>query len=126
MATRRPTTIVNLASEEVDARGIIENRDYERALILGPAVFALLENVSFISGSFAGDPESMFIEVPQGRRVQGVVGLRNVRFHDCRFENIAIIGPPDMVAHIRSQIQFDSPPAAPDSSGGWPPASPVT
>ena len=100
----QPREIVNLASDVIDARGYVEDRDFERALILGPAVLTFIENVRFVNSSFAGDPDSLFIEVPQGRRIQGVVALRNVRFQDCRFENIAFIGTPEVVARLRKEI----------------------
>jgi hypothetical protein len=112
MSTMRPTSIVSLA-DEADVNSRIEHKSYERALIFGPAVIALLGNVSFVNGSFAGHPDAMFIEVPEKKWVQGVIGLQDVTFTDCRFENIAIIGPRDLIEQLRSEIGSPPPPLTP-------------
>jgi len=110
----RPTSIVSLC-EEADASGRISHRTFERALVLGPAVLALQNNVSFLTGSFAGHPDAMFIEVPEGKWVQGVIILEDVTFRDCRFENIGIIGTREQIEQIRSGIAGigDVPPLTP-------------
>ncbi len=100
MPLARPDKIVNIANE-TDTRGWIEHREFERAIILGPAVIVPLENVSFVSNEFAADLETLFIELPEDRGVVGMIGLRDVTFRDCRFENIGIAGTPESIARMR-------------------------
>jgi hypothetical protein len=87
----RPEKLVRLA-DEVDAESWINNRTFERSLIAGPAVILPVEKVTFERTGFQGTPDSIFIEIPVGKQVQGVVGLRNVTFTECVFQDCAIIG----------------------------------
>jgi hypothetical protein len=98
----RPEKLVRLA-EEVDAESWIVDRVFERSLIAGPAVI-LPEKVVFERSGFQGIPESIFIEIPAGKPVQGVVGLRNVRFTDCVFQDCAIIGTTDDLKTMRESL----------------------
>jgi hypothetical protein len=95
--------IVHIAQEAAGRRpSIIEHREYKDALIEGPAVLVPLEEVSFIHSSFDGDPESVFLEVPEGKTVLGVIGLRRVTFTNCEFRNIAIAGTKDAIDQFRA------------------------
>jgi len=101
------TGTVKLA-DEVDANSCIFDRVFEQATIQGPAVVAFAGNVSFDNETtWHGEPDSMLIEVPKipATPVQGVILLRNVSFRSCRFVNVAIIGPPELIAKLRDEIK---------------------
>src|ERR1017187_7348708 len=114
----RPDKIITLA-DEASAAGWVEDREFDRAIILGPAVILPAEKVGFIRTALSGIPESLFIEIPEGKPVQGVIGLRNVTFTDCRFQDIAIIGTPDAIREFREGLEpgasaeFSVPPVPP-------------
>lgn len=90
--------------DRVSVRSLIENEDFENALIVGPAVIAPLERVTIADCSFDGDPTSLFIEVPENRFVLGVIGLRNVTFRKCEFRNVGIMGTALSVAQFRQGL----------------------
>ncbi len=100
MATR-PETIIKL-TDETDADAWVVDRVFERAIILGPAVMLPVEKVAFERVGFTGSIDAMLIEIPEGKAAQGVVGLRNVSFIDCLFQDIAIIGTTETLASIRA------------------------
>jgi len=87
--------------DKAGLNSLIENETFENALIVGPAVLAPLERVTIEGCLFDGTPESIFIEVPEGRRVLGVIGLRNTAFRKCEFRNIAILGTAKSVKGFR-------------------------
>lgn len=114
MATR-PDKIIRLI-DEADADAWVVDRVFDQAIILGPAVILPAEKVTFERVGFSGTPESMFIEIPPGKPAQGVVGLRNVTFIDCLFQDIAIIGTPETLDLIREALTNrpgQAPPAPP-------------
>jgi hypothetical protein len=121
----RPQKLVRIA-EQVDADSWIVDQTFEQALILGPAVILPAEKATFIRSGFVGPPETVFIEIPVGKQVQGVVGLRNVTFVDCVFQDCAIIGTADMIKQFRDALvpslqtaagaQVSSPEVAPQRS----------
>jgi hypothetical protein len=83
---------------------LIEHREFKNALIEGPAVLAPLEQVDFVNNTFDGTIDSLFIEIPEGRNVQGVIGLRHVKFIGCEFRGIALAGTPETIAEFREQM----------------------
>jgi hypothetical protein len=96
----RPTSIVSLC-EEANERSMIEHRVFNKALVLGPAIIAPLERVTLTNSSFAGSPEALFIEVAEDRPIIGAIGLRDVTFSECRFENVGIMGTRESIAQFR-------------------------
>src|SRR5580704_19450524 len=100
----RPTKIVRL-TDEADAEAWVADRTFEQSLILGPAVAAPTGGTGFIRCAFIGPPDSILIEIPAGRQVQGIVGLRNVIFTDCVFQDIAFLGAADTLASLRSAME---------------------
>lgn len=108
----------------VDRAGIdslIDGQRFENALIVGPAVIAPLENVTVSNSSFDAPPEALFIEIAPGRRVVGVIGIRNTTFNRCEFRNVGIIAPPEAAALLRESLNAanranqDAPPQEPSS-----------
>jgi hypothetical protein len=99
--------VVKIA-DEVNIDSLVENRNFENALILGPAVLAPLERVTIAECNFDGTPEALFLEVAEGRSLVGVVGLKNVVFRRCAFRNVALIGTPQAVQEF--QRGFNVPP----------------
>jgi hypothetical protein len=94
----------------VDENLIIERQTFEDLLVLGPAVIAPLESVTFEEDTFEGeDLESLLIEVPVGRRLTGVVGLREVTFRRCRFRNIAVLGARETLESFRANVSVVQP-----------------
>jgi hypothetical protein len=70
-----------------DANANVERGDFRNVLFLGPAVVTPLGSLTVIHDTCdAPSPEAMFIQVPQGKPIVGVIGLRNNRFENCRFQ----------------------------------------
>ena len=84
--------IVELVDESTS---MITHRQFEDAVILGPAVLAPL-GASFIDCVFEGSFDSMIIVVEEGSIKQGIIGLQQVLFHRCRLRNIALIGTSEL------------------------------
>jgi hypothetical protein len=99
----RPSKIVRL-TDEIDAESWVSDKTFEQSLILGPAVVAPTEGTRFIRCAFVGPPDSMLIEIPTGRQVQGIVGLRNVAFTDCVFQDVAFLGTAETMASLRAAM----------------------
>jgi hypothetical protein len=89
-------TVIKIA-DLADSRSLIEDRKFEGAEILGPAVLAPLEGVHIANSTFGGTFDSVFREVPEGQALTGVVGLRRVVFDGCRFINIGFVGTPEFI-----------------------------
>lgn len=99
----------------IDRAGInsaIENQTFENALIVGPAVLAPILNTTIADCTFDGDPDSIFIEVAENRRVTGIIGLVNTTFRKCEFRNIAIMGTRKAIAEFRKGFKAQPPEAA--------------
>lgn len=92
--------VVQIA-QEANRRSLIENRRWDGALILGPAVLAPLDNVQISNSAFDALPEALFIEVPEGSSVVGVIGIRNVIFNDCEFRSVGIAGTRASIENFR-------------------------
>ena|ERR1700722_12133995 len=101
----RPTKVVTLFNETDEEAWVID-RVFEDSIILGPSVLALFENVIFDGVAISGDPEAALIEIPPGKNLQGIIGLRNVTFRRCWFQDIAIIGPPEVIQQFRETLQI--------------------
>ncbi len=99
--------------DEVGINSLIENKAYADSLIVGPGVIVPLDHVTMTDCGFDGTPESIFIEIPENRFVQGVIGLRNTSFLRCRFQNIAIAGTPENVKNLRAELSRGARPLSP-------------
>lgn len=84
-------------ADEADINSMIVDTEYEDCLILGPAILASLEGGSVSGCTFDADPERLFLEVPIGKTMVGVVGLRNVDFRRCRFQNVGFVATEQQV-----------------------------
>src|SRR5439155_21010616 len=83
-----------------DANSMVTNQSFVDALILGPVVVAPISDVAF-GGTWEGNPDAIFIEIPDGRYVFGIIGLSNVTFDRCVFRNVGIAGTPETIAKLR-------------------------
>lgn len=87
--------------DDVDVRtSTITGRRYENALIVGPAMLAPLDRVTFRDSTFDGSWDAVFFPVADGRFVRGVIGLIDVEFRGCRLENIGIIATPEAIERL--------------------------
>lgn len=94
-----------LLAREADERSLIEGRTFDNALILGPAIIAPLERFEMRECTWEGaDIDSLFIEVSEGRTLVGVIGLNDVTFTRCRFQNVGVIGPRRTIEFLRTGI----------------------
>jgi hypothetical protein len=84
-----------------DAQSIIEDQKHEEKLILGPAIMVPLQDVAIEECKFDGDPESLFIELPENRYVIGVIGVRATTFRLCQFRNVGIGGTSQAIAQFK-------------------------
>ena len=122
-----PVAVVVQIAQEADWQGLIENRRFEGALILGPAVLAPLDNVSFSNCVFDAPPEALFVEVNEGRPAVGMVVLRNLVFEKCRFQNVALAGTRETLRPLQSTINQTTQPVSPEEgAGGIPSAESVS
>jgi hypothetical protein len=124
--------VVQIA-QEANPRSLIENRHWDGALILGPAIVAPLNDVQITNSSFNAPPEALFVEVEEHRPIVGFVGLRNVSFNDCVFQNVGIAGTREAIetfravmdqAAVQGQASFSvssRTPSEADSSAASPP-----
>jgi hypothetical protein len=92
--------------DEANADGLIENRTFEDAVVLGPTMVVPIEDVTLDSNTFVGDPKGIFLEFSEGHPIQGGIGLRHVTFRRCAFRNVSIAGTPDVIAEVRARFQF--------------------
>src|SRR5205809_814255 len=92
--------VVRIA-DRAGINSIIENATFDDDLIVGPAVLAPLERVTIEGCQFDGTPDSIFIEVAEGRLVLGVIGMKNVTFRRCEFRNVSLLGTPQAVKQFR-------------------------
>ncbi|HSH60795.1 MAG TPA: hypothetical protein VK988_14395 [Acidimicrobiales bacterium] len=96
--------VVRLA-DEVDVLGYIQEREYEDALLVGPAILAPIERIAMAQTIFEGPPDSLFIEVEEGQRIVGAIGLVGVTFRRCRFDNVGVMGTAETIAFFRERLQ---------------------
>jgi len=75
----RPKNVVTLF-EEADQDAWVSDRVFEDSIVLGPSVLAPFEAVAIEDSRIAGSISAALIEIPEGKNVQGVIGLRRVTF----------------------------------------------
>lgn len=71
---------------------VIDGRRFENCRIVGPAMLALLEQVTVQGCDLGGSVEQILVEVAPDRQVVGAIGLRRCEFTRCTFEGIGWIG----------------------------------
>jgi hypothetical protein len=100
-------SVVQIATE-ADTNSMVENRDFKNAVIVGPAVLIPLKNVALRNSSFDGPEDAIFIELREDQTVVGFIGLQNVTFDACRFQNVALAGTAESIAKIRKGFASQS------------------
>lgn len=75
---------------------MVRRRTFEKCRFVGPAVITFAGVTNIDSPHFYGTKDSVFIEVPEGSNLQGVIGFEDCVLRDCHFERIAIIGASDL------------------------------
>ncbi len=106
--------------EALTSRGIpslIESVDFDDCDIYGPAIMGAIDGLMLDSCSFDAPPEALFIEAREDRHYVGIIGLKHVRFFGCRFHNVGILGPKEMID------EFTNASAEPTDSGAEPSSS---
>lgn len=83
---------------------MIQGYEFTNCRIVGPAVLALLNNVTIAHcGWDAPSLEAIFWEVPPGRgEVVGAVGVMDCTFSNCTFESIGVAGPSELRDQLSS------------------------
>lgn len=90
MPVERRNEIVRIADMVVLA-DVLEDLHFENCEVVGPAVLAVLEGVTFEGCAFeAPGPDALIWTVEDDRIVMGAVGLRNVTFSNCRIRRIGL------------------------------------
>jgi len=72
---------------------VIQGKTFSNCSIVGPAILAPIESVSFVGCNFDvadNDPASILIVVPP-RWLVGAIALRHCGFYNCRFSRIGLI-----------------------------------
>jgi hypothetical protein len=79
---------------------VLEGYEFSNCRIIGPAVLALLDDVSIIGCTWdTPGLDALFWEVPPTRPVvMGAVGVSKCQFSNCNFELIGVAGPPELRA----------------------------
>ena len=91
--------------ELVDERGWVENHDFLRCTIWGPAV-VMFSGGTMQFNRIQGFPDECFYEAGEDReRYAGVVILRNCAFESCTFLNVGFTGPPDHLKDFRESFE---------------------
>jgi len=102
--------VIPLASL-VDASSRISRQTFRGKTFVGPAVIALIDNVTIEGCTWeAPNPESLMIEVPDGKLLVGIIGLSQVTFEFCTFRNVALIGTKEQIDLLRNALGLVVPP----------------
>jgi hypothetical protein len=102
--------LVDLAGTE----SVITRQTIEDKLLVGPAVLAPIDSITLEQNIFeVENPEDLFILVPDGKTVMGVIGLKEVTFRRCTFRDVGIVGTAATLNLIRQG--FKLPPLATSS-----------
>ena len=80
---------------------IIREKTFEDCDLLGPAMIWVSGTGAFISCGFDGDPDSLFVEIPEQRPLMSVIQMHDCVFRTCRFNRVGIIGLPEDIANWR-------------------------
>lgn len=77
---------------------LIQGYTFINCRIVGPAVLAVLSEVSIEHCHFEADINSLFWEVDPATRptVYGAVGIQDVSFSNCTFQAIGFAGPREL------------------------------
>lgn len=110
--TSQPTSQRAFQNEDVKIAtlvgtdGMLEGATFENCRILGPAILGLVDDTEFRDSGFgmAGTVDSILWEIPNGKKVVGVIGLRHCKFIGCQFESIGLAGPPELMRQWRRQL----------------------
>lgn len=76
-----------------DSGYFVEDHQFTRCKIVGPAVLVIQDGIELVWNSFQGSPERILWDV-RNTRVIGGIGVRNCRFDTCEFEEIGMAGSP--------------------------------
>lgn len=80
---------------------VLVAHEFVQCRLLGPAMVVLLDGWTLDTCQFVGDLDAMLVEVPQGRVVQGVIGLDHVTLRQCVIEAVGFIGPQRTLDRLR-------------------------
>ncbi len=88
---------------------LLDGHEFSNCRIVGPAVFALLDNVTITGCRWdTSDLNALFWLVHEDRpMVVGAVGVRNCVFSGCGFEQVGLAGPAELFQILKSG--FNSP-----------------
>jgi hypothetical protein len=88
--------VIRLADLTV-TQDVISDVRFEQCQIIGPAVLAVLDKVSFLHSAFdAPDASALFWPLPPEREiVMGAIGVQRVEFFACQFSKIGLAVPED-------------------------------
>jgi len=96
----RIATLPQLANSDV-----LDGFFFEGCQIIGPAVLAVLNNVTLTNNRFDGDLSALIWEVPISRQsVIGAIGIQNCTFNNCTFTRIGLAGPPEFITKLRQAL----------------------
>ena len=89
---------VSLRIAEIVQNHVIENRTFEDCTLEGPAVIVKTGVGIFHECNFEGNLGEILWGIPSSRKaVLGAIELRNTVFRRCRFREVGIAGPPDVI-----------------------------
>jgi hypothetical protein len=83
-------------------RDVIEDESFKNCELIGPALIAP-KNCKFDGVGFAGAPDAILWEVPEGFRI-GAIGVVNCNFMNCRFRGIGIVGVASTIKQFRDAL----------------------
>ena len=88
--------VIHLLDRLTPGRRIVENQVFDRDLVRGPAMVAILDDGCVFEDCELPHPfDAQFVEVEDGRYLAGAVGLRNVTFRRCLLRHITFVGTGD-------------------------------
>jgi hypothetical protein len=101
---------------------VLDGAEFDGCQIIGPAVLAILNNVTIAYSGIDGDFDSTLWEIPMTRqRIIGAIGIQNCRFTRCNFVRIGFAGPAAFVTQFRSGFTQPAPAPVPPAPQKQPP-----
>lgn len=92
MSQRSFTDELVRISDLATTTDILEDMEFVRCHVMGPAVLASVGPLVMDHSTLDGSVEAALIEVPTERWLLGVIGLKDVAFRHCRLSRIGFVG----------------------------------
>ena len=83
------------------ATNVLVGHRFVRCVLIGPAVVGSVKNSTFQRVNWGGALDDVFLVVPSGTRLAGVIGFEECEFIDTSFARVGFIGDPYALAKVQ-------------------------